>query len=62
MEEDKAGQRYVGCYHQSAGMFILTVAGLADKSSLNMTQQYAEVHIVREVLCLRAEFSVVLRA
>lgn len=27
-------------------MFTLTVAGLADKFSLNMTQQFAEVHAV----------------
>lgn len=37
-------------------MFILTVAGLADKSSLNMTQQYAEVRTVANSLCLGTQF------
>lgn len=37
---------------ESAGLFILTVAGLADKSSLNMTQQYPEVHTVLDILHL----------
>lgn len=37
---------------ESAGLFILSVAGLADKSSLNMTQQYPEVRTVLDILHL----------